>query len=275
MKFKNKKIAATAAILAMSITASIAGPFILAGTDADDHGSATVTENLNGWLFMQKALQNLAPGVTNGNKSIAVLGSSSTALSAAQSAFAFSGLGAAGWTLQVVDTAANLTNFFNGTAAYKLANAGILMMDSAFNVTGGADAAEVATFSTFSTDINNFLGAGGGLFSQSNGYAWVNALLPGLVVTNATNTGLTLTAAGTSAFPGLTNADLSAGPWHNGFTSVGSLPILAVGPGNENVILGAQGGSITNPGVPDSGSTIAMLGLALSGIAGLRRKLGV
>jgi len=40
---------------------SYAGPFILAGTDADDHGSATASANVDGWLFMQKVLENLAP----------------------------------------------------------------------------------------------------------------------------------------------------------------------------------------------------------------------
>ena len=56
---------------------SYAGPFILAGTDADadDHGSATASANVDGWLFMQKVLENLAPAVTNGNKTVVSLGS--------------------------------------------------------------------------------------------------------------------------------------------------------------------------------------------------------
>jgi hypothetical protein len=276
-------IAASGFALFSLTSSTLAGPFILSGTDSDDHGSASATANLNGWLFMQKAIQNIATGVTNGNKSIAVLGSASTALAAAQSAFNFSGLSAAGWTLTVVDTAANLTNFFNGTAAYNISNAGILMMDSSSsNVSGGADAAELGVFTTNALTIDAYLGAGGGLFSQANDFGWASALLPSLVTVDLGGGGngdpLSLTAAGNAAFPGLTNGDLSTGPYHNIFTNPAGLPILAVNTQNQAVIIGAFGGTVTNPnppGVPDSGATIAMLGLAFTGIAGLRRKFAV
>ena len=64
----------------------------------------------------------------------------------------------------------------------------------------------------------------------------------------------------------LTNADLSSGPYHNTFSNTGTLPILAVDSGQRAVILGASGGTVTNPdpvGVPDGGSLLAVyLGIA-------------
>lgn len=249
------------------IQSAMAGSFIIAGTDADDHGFVSGGANQDGWLFMQRSLENLAPGVTNGNKVVTVLGSSSTALSAASSAFNLSNLGGAGWSLQVVDGASNLQSFFDATAAFNINNAGILMMDSgSSNVSGGADLSERGVFTTNATVIDSFLGAGGGLFSQANGYAWISALVPGLGVVGQQDDGLALTAAGSAAFPGLSNADLSSGPWHNYFTNVGSLPVLATSTDPRSfgvaVILGASGGSVTQPNppsVPDSGSTLILM----------------
>lgn len=248
---------------------ALAGSFIIAGTDADDHGFANIGGNQDGWLFMQKSLENLAPGITNGNKVVTILGSSgSTAQAAATSAFNLSTLMGAGWSLNVVDGDTNLTNFFNGTAAFNISNAGILMMDSSSdNVGGGATFSELGVFTTNATVIDSFLGAGGGLFSQANGYGWISALLPTLGVVIQQDEGLALTAAGSAAFPGLNNGDLSAGPFHNHFTNVGSLPVLATSTDPSSfgraVILGASGGSVTNPepprSVPDSGSTLLLM----------------
>jgi len=50
-----------------------------------------------------------------------------------------------------------------------------------------------------------------------------------------------LTAAGNLAFPGLSNGDLSGGPWHNNFTgNLGGLIVLGdeATADNRNVILG-------------------------------------
>ncbi len=271
-------LAAGSALLIFSSSAPtlLAGSFIIAGTDADDHGSVSGGANQDGWLFMQRALENIAPGVTNTNKTVVVLGSTgSQAGAAATSAFGLSTLPANGWTLNFVDTVANLTSFFTGSG---ISGAGILMMDSGDNVGGGSTALERAVFTANASVIDSFLGGGGGLFSQANGYGWVSSLVPGLTVTNEQNDGLALTAAGTAAFPGLTNQDLSAGPWHNFFGNTGTLPILAISTDTSRpgvpVILGAQGGSVTNPtppSVPDTGSTlILMLGSMGSLVAGRR-----
>lgn len=259
--------------LALALAPSLhAGPFILAGTDADDHGFFGSGANQDGWFFMQRALENLAPGVTNGNKQVVFLGSNpgTQAGNAALSAFTNSTLPGLGWTAIFVNDAA-VGTFLSGG----LAGAGIIMMDSSDNnVSGGANASERGAFTANAGNINSFLGGGGGLFSQANGYGWVSALLPTLTVNPLQSTGLFLTPAGNSAFPGLNNGDLSSGPYHNYFTNTGALPILAVNSAQQAVILGAAGGTVTNPqGVPDSGS-FAVIYIALAGMMlGFRRHL--
>lgn len=98
------------------------------------------------------------------------------------------------------------------------------------------------------------------------------------------STDITLTAAGATAFPGLTNADLSgADPWHGYFTgNLGGLSILGTAlDGNNTRALILGGGVGTNlqcglPGqppcrTPEPGSMVlvATAGLAL---LGLRRR---
>lgn len=271
--------AAAAAFALLAGASAHAGPFILAGTDADDHGFANAMGNQDGWFFMQRAIENLAASsdLTTPNRVVVSLGSSvGTALTAAQSAFTLSGLPAAGWTFMSVP---DLT--IAGALTNALLTAGIIMLDSGNNVGGGLTAAEQTVLTNNAAALDTFVGDGGGLFSQSNSYGFLTALVPGLTAVSFSSTGLTLTAAGNASFPGLTNQDLSAGPYHNFFTNVGPIPVLATGLNGQtilNVIIGSSGGSITNPDPPVPGipepETYAMMavGLAALGFVARRRK---
>lgn len=278
-----------------------AGSIMIAGTDADDHGFASGGANQQGWFFMQRAFENVSTGVTNTNKTVVCLGCSSSAQAAFASAFDLSSLVALGWSRTTVTGAAGVTNFFNGTGAANINNAGIVYMPTvSSNVSGGITNAELAVVNANATVLDAFLAAGGGLFAQeqansSIGYGWLSTLLPGITV-QGDNAGpgfnssvLTLTAEGTAAFPGLTNTVLSnSTPWHAyflpGLTGFGGLSTLVTGPvfngpggsaTQQAVVLGGIGGSITTPpptsAVPEPSAVI----LAATGLAGLllRRRL--
>jgi len=268
-------LCAVTAVAALVGSSAYAGPFILAGTDADDHGFANAAGNQDGWFFMQRALENLAPGVSNGNKKVTILGSTSTSLQSANSAFGLSTLVGLGWTVEVVSTA-NFATFF-GNADPDL-DTGILMMDSGINITGGVSG---TLFDSYADEIDDFLGDGGALFSQANGYSWLSSLIPGISAPGESNTGLALTADGAAAFPGLNNGDLSAGPYHNRFNNFGALKVLATSTATNNaIIIGGAGGSISDPCavttcVPEPGSPLLVLAaLGAAGLALRKRHAG-
>jgi hypothetical protein len=69
-----------------------AGPVIIGGDDLTDHGSFSATLGTqNGWLYIQKSLENLGPAVTRpGNdRSVAVMGATDSTATAANAGAAY------------------------------------------------------------------------------------------------------------------------------------------------------------------------------------------
>jgi len=272
--------------------AAAAGPIIIAGTDADDHGSASAGVNFTGWKFMQQAFEQIGANVTNGNSTIVCIGcNSSTALNAFNSAVSLSSVSAS--TRVSLTSTLDIANFFNGTGVVNINITGTIYMPTVVNnIGGGMTDAQLAIVNLNGAVINAFVTAGGGLFTQEQansaiGYGWLQSLLPGFVVRGdnvggvANSSQLFLTAAGQAQFPTLTNADISnATPWHAYFTgNIGGLQVLVNGNGdnvggfNDAVVLGGGfaggGGTITpTPGVPEPGTwalgALGLIGLALS-----------
>ena len=296
--------ALTIALLCGLSGVASAGPVIIDGTDSNDHGFLNTVPvpdvNEDGWLYIQKALENLASAVTpSATKVLVNLGGNLTtqAGNAISSAFALSTLPGSGWVQVNVDGAANITTWL---AALSTANTGILYIPSAGLTSGDLTETELAAINANAAAINSFVSGagdptvGGALFSEGEitlgaapAYGWLSTLIPGIVITQhgggGVGSGLTLTADGNTAFPGLTNADLSTGPWHTDFSgSLGGLKILATS-GSANVILGGGAGTVIGCGTenrPACPSTVpepaSMLLFGLGGLgAGFvrRRKL--
>jgi len=278
------KTCIAAALTAMIGTAT-AGPVIIDGTDSADHGSA----GAGGWLYMQKALESLGSAVNPlAAKVVTVLGVDGTvstqARNAIQSAFGASALSGT-WTLNFVDGAAAIGTYLSTLST---SNTGILYLGTAGEVGGDMDATELAAVTANAAAINSFVSGagnpslGGALWSQAESvtgaYGWLTTLIPGIVATDlgagGIGTPLSLTAAGNTAFPGLTNADLSTGPWHGGFSgNLGGLSVLATGLDantTRNVIIGGGAGTVIQ-GAPEPDS-LALLGLGLAAAFAVRRR---
>ena len=294
--FKLKALTISA-VLALGAGIAQAGPVVIDGTDSGDHGSASGSTNLDGWKYMQRVLTNLGGSVDSGvAKVVQVIGTDAGSQSRDAIASAFAQAGLAGWTINYVSGAANIATFFGGLST---ANTGILYLSSASNVSGDLDPSELAAVNAAAATINAFVGGagdptkGGALFSQgetgTGAYGWLSTLIPGIVATDVGSGGIanpiSLTAAGNSAFPGLTNADLSSGPWHGYFSgNLGGLSVLGTsldGNNTRNVILGGGAGTVISCGAvgavpcptpePETLPLLAIGGLAMA-LASLRRR---
>jgi len=246
------------------VHAAAGGPVILGGDDLTDHGFRDTSTNTNqdGWLYLEKAIENVLPAVTRaGNDgSIAALGSSDST-----DTFGFNAGAAMHWaaldagtgvSVTYYDGATAINGFFTALAAGTVDPAIIWISgDGAMNDLSDSGGAEAAALTANATSIGDFVNSGGGLISHGSEYGWLSALLPGATVVFGGNFGdLYLTTTGQTAFPGLTNDDINAGPWHNHFEgNLGGLGVLAA----SNVVddnLGADapviigGAAVTLPG---------------------------
>ncbi len=303
MTFKLGKLVASlvVAVGALASPAVQAGPVIIDGTDANDHGSASGGANTSGWLYMQRALENLASGVTtSAAKVVSVVGTTGSQAGAAiDSAFNLSVLPGLGWSLVHVDGTAAIGAFLDTLST---TTTGILYLPTSGNSSGDLDAAELAVVNSKAASINTFVGGagnplqGGGLFAMAEtgtgAFGWLTTLIPGIVFTDAGSGGITaditLTAAGNAAFAGLSNADLAgADPWHGYFSGdLGGLSVLGVsnqGGVQRNLILGGGAGTQIGCGLPgqppcnnevpepETLPLVAIAGLALV-LSGMRRR---
>ncbi len=246
---------------------------IIDGTDANEHGDDNNgSGNDNGWVYMQKALENLAAKVPAGSAKVVVsLGTESgkTARRAIDSAYRFSTLPGAGWSLRHVDGAASISAWLTTLSAN---TTGLLYIPTYHLASGDLEASELAAINAQASRIADFInrgsGSGGALFAmgendnatEKGAWGWLRALFPGLEVTQIPGSGgvgtnISLTPDGTAAFPGLSNSDMaSADPWHNYFTGdLGTLKVLATAQQSgvtRNIVIGGVGIVVPSPVCP-------------------------
>ena len=281
-KFLNRLV--MSGVLATSTLAS-AGPVVIGGDDLNDHGSWTGTVNAAGWLYIQNALSNLVSQVTlSGNDgTIVVLGSAPT-VPAASTPTTSNGCGAAYWpalaisrTVTCIDGAPAITAYLVGVASG--ANRPAVLLYPGSRVSNDVDAAEEAALTENAATIAAFVANGGGLLAHSGAYTWLSALVPGITILGACESGsAVLTPAGIAAFPTISNANITAGPCHNTFGgNLGGLQVLARDGTGANFILGGGAGTTFAVRAPDPIPTLDRFGLialalALAAAVGLGRK---
>lgn len=213
--------------------AGLSGPMVIGGDDLTDHGSrGPEGEPLDGWLFIQRALEFIRPQVTRpgADGGIAALGSSdSEAICCDAGAAISTAAAAAGIPVTFYDGPTGIAAFFDDLASGET-NPSIIW-------TAGTDAfndlteAEGEVLTDNAALIAAFVNTGGGLLAHGTGeaaFGWLDAVLPGLVeVQSGEDGGLALTSAGQAALVGLASSDLNSGPWHNHFEgNFGGLKML-------------------------------------------------
>jgi hypothetical protein len=233
----------------------LGGPVIIGGDDLTDHGSLEGGKPDDGWLYIQRALENISPKVSRTNDgSVAALGSSLSESDCCDAGAAIGYAAAeAGLTVNYYDGADEVRRFFAeldaGTAKPRI------IWISGNGAGNDLDGDEPQALIDNATKIADFVNAGGGLMSHGSEFGWLSALLPGLNAVGGGSSGdLELTPEGTAAFPGVTNDDVNAGPWHNHFEgNFGGLQVLvksnSVDDSNGNdaaVVLG--GAAVQLPG---------------------------
>ncbi|HSO06508.1 MAG TPA: hypothetical protein VLW45_04680 [Pelomicrobium sp.] len=252
----------TAVVVASALYAgtAVAGPVILGGDDLTDHGFRSSGMNMEGWLYIEKAISGLIATQTRpGALTVDIVALGSAANPTFTTSNAGGAIGSAadvlGKTVAYYDGNTAINQFFTDLAAGTV-NPGVLWLAG----TGAAndlDTSEGAALTANAAAINSFVSSGGGLMAHGSGttaYGWLSALLPGLVETSGcTSSGATLTAAGQAAFPGLSNSDIdaNAGPCHSHFTgNFGGLVALALDGQQRPYIIGGGPNTVIQCGQP-------------------------
>lgn len=139
--------------------------------------------------------------------------------------------------------------------------------------------AELDILNARSSDIINFLNAGGGLYAmaESDGGAGLTpngghfGFLPFVVTStafNQTESGNTVTPFGASL--GLTDADVNGNFSHNIFTSTGGMQVVDTNPSGDILSLAVRS-QVTSGGVVPLPSAVWLLGSGLIGLLGVSR----
>jgi uncharacterized repeat protein (TIGR01451 family) len=232
------------ALMATSASAQVGGPVILGGDDLTDHGNVDDTgASEQGWLYMERAVGNVKAKVGRANdNTIAAFGSEDPgdvqpndccdAGKAIKNAAAKNGMSVVYFNgADAIN--AGFASIANGS--YSPAIIWIAGDGAGNNIDDGCEGTnfegkptEGQAITDNAQTINNFVNQGGGLFSHGTCYGWLAALLPGLTTVDGGSSGdLSKTPAGEAAFPGVTNDDFNAGPWHNHFEgNFGGLDVL-------------------------------------------------
>ncbi|MGA1363225.1 MAG: Ig-like domain-containing protein, partial [Ilumatobacteraceae bacterium] len=244
------------------------GPVILDGTDAGYHGGVTNSAVWGQWIYVKKAYENLTAGVSSSyssssNGRIAVVGAP---LSGSNTNNISNNCGGAAYWgattmaspkgVDFYDGASAIETFFNDVQSGTVKPLLIHIVDGICN-TNRMDGTEYTKVNAAANAIATHVNRGGALFantgayiSGATNYGWLSTLFPTLSPNGDYGSNLQLTAAGQSAFPGLTNSNI-AGAWHNGFVdSSGTYPldVLATEGSGASLKRGILGGaSVTLP----------------------------
>jgi Ca2+-binding RTX toxin-like protein len=239
------------------------GPVFLDGGDRDDvgHGSASGGVNLNGWKFIEQAMDFVVNnaindpsngGIATPNTLLVIGANGGQAFAAANSAATHAG-GPGGHAVTFVNSVAaiNTINFNLFSAIY--------IPSSEFapgnNTGGGINNAQIAALAARKNDIGNFVRNGGGIatlteIGSPGAMSFLELPLPFTMAATNNNTMFQTPALAAAGF-NITNAELTAGtPVHNhwtgpaGFNGLdvfvtnGTGQIICIGQGDINTQIG-------------------------------------
>ena len=195
--------------------AGLGGPVILGGDDLTDHGSVDGGGNaLTGWLYIQRAIENIGPNVTRaGNDgSIAALGSAAGSVATSSDAGAAIDLAGLKTARAVThyEGAAAIDTFFTNLASTAAKPAIIHLAGT--GASNDFDSNEETAITAHAAEIAAFVSSGGGLLSLGTYYGWLTALLPGASTGPSDGGALYFTADGLTDLLSLTVPDINTGP---------------------------------------------------------------